>query len=287
MAEQGRAEQGRAEQAGRVVGVASYCFHDFSPFVAYRHVPRAGVRYVDVPASVSGGYFAPELMDESAIQQLLERQASLGVSPVVVGAYADFLNPRHVAALLRRITFARSLGVKVVISDSTRNRNPDRDEWRRMVNAMRYAGDFAADNGVRIGIETHVGLTHSGALVAGLLDDVDHPAVGVTYDTGNIYFYNDDVNPVEDIRRVANRVVAVHLKDTAGGKGDWAGFCDLGQGRVDFPAIVQALDGVGFSGPYMLELEATPGQDANRGDCLRSVERSIKYLRGIGVLPPE
>jgi len=226
-------------------------------------------------------------MDEEAIGQLKERLAALGVTPIVVGAYADFLNPRHVAALLRRITFARSLGVKAVISDSTRNLDPTKEEWRRMVNAMRYAGDVAADNGVRIGLETHVGLTHSGALVANLLDDVDHPAVGVTYDTGNIYFYNDDLNPVEDIRRVADRVVAVHLKDTAGGKGDWAGFCDLGDGRVDFPAIFQALDSVGFSGPFALELEATPGQDANRGDCLRSVERSISYLRRIGALPPE
>lgn len=287
MSEQGRSAQSGSGQADRVVGVTSYCFHDFNPFVAYRNVPRAGVRYVDVPASVSGGYFVPELMDESAIQQLRERQASLGVSPVIVGAYADFLNPRHVAALLRRITFARSLGVNVVISDSTRNLDPTRDERRRLVNAMRYAGDFAADHGVRLGIETHLGLTHSGALVADLLDDVDHPAVGVTYDTGNIYFYNDDANPVEDIRRVADRVVAVHLKDTSGGKGDWASFCDLGDGRVDFPAIIRALDAVGFSGPFAIELEATPGQDANRGDCLRSVQRSVSYLRRIGVLPPE
>ena len=60
-----------------------------------------------------------------------------------------------------------------------------------------------------------------------------------------------------------------------------------GDGKVDFPAIFQALDSVGFSGPFALELEATPGQDANRADCLRSVERSISYLRRIGVLPPE
>jgi inosose dehydratase len=149
---------------------------------------------------------------------------------------------------------------------------------------MRYAGDFAADHDVRLGIETHLGLTHSGALVGRLLDEVDHPSVGVTYDTGNIYFYNDDVDPVEDVKHVLGRVVAVHLKDTAGGKGDWAGFCDLGDGKVDLPAIVQALDGVGFLGPYAIELEAKVGQDANRADCLLSIERSLAHLRRIGLL---
>lgn len=284
VAGQGQSGSGRA---GRVVGVTCYCFHDFNPFVAYRNVPRAGVHYVDVPASVSGGYFVPELMDPDGPAKLKERLAGLGVTPILVGAYADFLNPRHVQALLRRITFARELGVGAVISDSTRTLDPTPDQWRKLVNSVRYAGDFAADNGVRIGIETHAGLTHSGALVGRLLDEVDHPAVGVTYDTGNIYFYNENVNPVDDIKHVVNRVVAVHLKDTAGGKGDWAGFCDLGDGKVDFPAIFRALDAVGFSGPFALELEATPGTDANRGDCLRSVERSISYLRRIGALPAE
>lgn len=275
-----------SQQTENIVGVASYCFHDFSPLVAYRHVTRAGIRYVDVPASVSGGAFVPELMDQRGVEQLRERLASLEVTPILVGAYADFLNPRHVEALLRRISFAQSLGVKVVISDSARTLEPTKEQWQRIVNAMRYAGDVAADHDVRIGVETHIGMTHSGALVARLLNDVDHPAVGVTYDTGNIYFYNDDLNPAEDVKLVAEKVVAVHLKDTNGGKGDWAGFCDLGDGKVDFPAILKVLASVGFRGPYAIELEAKPGSDPNRGDCLRSVERSVAHLRKIGLLPP-
>jgi len=269
----------------RVVAAACYCFRDFSPFVAYQSLPALGIRHVDVPVAAGGGYFTPELMEEKDVQRLSERLASLGVTPVIVGAYCDFLNPRHVEAMRVRLDFARKLGVGVVVTDAARKIEVDRDEWRKLVNRLRYVGDFAADSGVRIAVETHVGLTHSGAIALRLLQEVDHPAVGINYDTGNIFFYNDDVDPAEEIKLVADRVFGVHLKDTRGGKGDWSGFCDLGQGRVNLPAIVAVLDAVGFRGPYCVELEAQAGEDLNREGCLAKVDRSAAYLRKIGLLP--
>lgn len=268
-----------------VVAINAYSFREFSPFVAYRYAPKAGIRYVDLPASVSGSQFVPELMNDDDIQRLKDRLTQMGVVPATIGVYADLLNPMHPEAMRRRIVFAEKMGVNTLISDAARKTEVNADEWRKLVNTLRYLGDYALDHGVRIAIETHVGLTHSGALAAKLLDEVDHPGVGVNYDTGNIYFYNDDVNPVDDVKLVANRVFAVHLKDTEGGKGDWGGFCDLGQGKVDLPAIIAVLQSVGFRGPYGIELEGKPGQDLNRDGYFQSILRSVDYLRKIGLLP--
>jgi sugar phosphate isomerase/epimerase len=259
------------------------CFLEFHPYVAYRYLAALGVRYVEVPCGPGGvGVVAPETMDAEALAAFRARLQDVGVTPITVGAYCDVLRPSHVAALLRRIDFARTLGATTVVSDATRQLEVDADQWRRLVNTLRYVGDYAADQGVRVALETHGGLTRTGALCKKLLDAVDHAAIGVNYDTGNIYYYNDALDPAEDVRQIADRVVHVHLKDTLGGKGEWL-FCPLGDGRVDFSAVLGVLRERGFAGPYSLELEGKQGEDNDRAANARVVERSLAYLSSLGL----
>lgn len=273
------------ERQNVTIGASPNCFLGFSPFVAYAEFPSLGIHHVEIPAPPGGSaaYFAPELMDQGDLQRLKERLASLEVSPLSVGAYCDLLNPRHVDFLKRRLDFAHDLGVANVVSDATRRLEVAADEWRRIVNVLRYLGDYAADRGTRIALETHGGLTRNGSLAAKLLAAVDHPAVGVNYDTGNIYYYNDDLDPAEDVRQVADKVFQVHLKDTAGGKGEWM-FCALGAGRVEFPAVLGTLKRAGFTGPYSLELEGRRGEDLNRAGHRAVIKQSMEYLRTIGLI---
>jgi L-ribulose-5-phosphate 3-epimerase len=269
-----------------VVGASPNCFLGFDPFVAYRQFPRVGIHHVEVPSPPSGmSGFAPEVMGDAGIQAFKERLASLELAAISVGAYCDMLTERHQQLLLRRIDFAQQLGAGNVVTDATRQLELDADGWRRLVNALRFAGDYAADRGVRIALETHGGITRNGALARRLLDDVDHPAVGVNYDTGNIYYYNEGLDPVEDVRQVADRIVQVHLKDTEGGVDDWL-FPGLGEGRVDFPAIIGILQEAGFKGPYSLEIEGRRGEDFNRAQHLERLQHSMDYLRRIGLVPP-
>ena len=53
---------------------------------------------------------------------------------------------------------------------------------------------------MQIALETHGGITRNGALCAKLLDAVNHDAIGVNYDTGNIYYYNEGLDPAEDVQ---------------------------------------------------------------------------------------
>jgi inosose dehydratase len=265
-----------------LIAASPNCFLEYQPFVAYRHFPALGVRHVEVPAAPSGtAPFAPELMGTEGTAAFRERLRGLGVEPVTVGAYCDLLRPDHVDALRRRIDFARALGAANVVSDATRQLEVDADQWRRIVNTLRYLGDYAADRGVRLALETHGGITRNGQLCAKLLDAVDHDAVGINYDTGNIYYYNEGFDPAEDVKLIASRVVQVHLKDTRGGKGEWL-FCGLGEGRVDFPAVLAVLRGVGFDGPWSLEIEGERGEDLTQVQSAERVARSLSYLRSIG-----
>src|SRR5262249_5542578 len=90
----------------------------------------------------------------------------------------------------------------------------------------------------------------------------------------------------DDVSHIAARVVHVHLKDTLGGKGDWQ-FCALGDGRVQFPPILKALQAAGFCGPYSLEVEGIHGEDLNRDGYRRRLQKSLDYLNRIGLTTSE
>lgn len=264
-----------------LIAASPNCFLEFHPFVAYRHFPALGIRHVEVPAGPGGtAAFAPELMVGDGLTAFKERLAGFGVEPVTVGAYCDVLTQTDL--LRRRIDFAGDIGARIVVSDATRQLEVDAATWSRIVATLRSLGDHAASCGVRLALETHGGITRNGALCARLLGEVDHAAVGVNYDTGNIYYYNDDLDPAADVKVIADRIVQVHLKDTRGGKGEWL-FCGIGEGRVDFPAVLRTLHDVGFRGPWSLEIEGERGEDFSRAQHAARIASSLTYLKGIGL----
>lgn len=264
------------------------CFHGFDPWVAYRHIPETGIRHVEVPSFPSAfgikwglTTFAPEAFNDDDIDLFKGRLHDLGLTPLTIGAYCNVLDPREMEALRRRIDFAQILGATYVISDACTEEQA-MDQPARVVNAMRWAADYAEERGIRLALEIHQGPTRNGRELRKFLDVVDHPNLGVNYDTGNVYYYNEGVDPAEDIKEIADRVIHVHLKDTRGGFDDWA-FCNLGEGRVRFPEILEELDAVGYSGPYSLEIEGSHGEDPNIAVILQRIHDSLEYLRTIGL----
>jgi sugar phosphate isomerase/epimerase len=215
---------------------------------------------------------------------LRERLAEMGLKPITVGAYASILEPADLEPLLRRIDFAERLGAAFVIIDAAGGEPADLTAWRRLGNLGRFLGDYAEDHAVRLAFEIHEGLARSGAAARRLLDTIDHPAVGVNYDTGNAIFYNDDVDPVTDFEAIADRVIHVHLKDTSGSRGEWM-FGALGSGHVDLPEIVRRLKSRAFRGPFSLEIEGFAGEDLTREARIERVRRSLDYLLTLGIQP--
>jgi inosose dehydratase len=272
-----------------ILAATPTCFMGFDPWVAYHGFQSAGIRYVEVlafPAAMGIKFglttFAPESMNAQDVRLLRERFHGMQLTPLTVGAFCDPLDPPQAEAFRRRIDFAQQLGASFVMGDVS----PDAETGERrreLVKALRWFGDYAKERGIWIALETHEGPTRNGRLARELLCEVDHSSVGFNYDTGNIYYYNDDIDPAEDIQEIADRVIHVHLKDTQGGKSQWQ-FCALGEGRVNFPNVIQTLESVGYDGPYSLEIEGWEGEDLNREQHQQRLVQSLDYLRKIGLL---
>jgi sugar phosphate isomerase/epimerase len=129
---------------------------------------------------------------------------------------------------------------------------------------LRRIGDYAGENGVRIGVENEGGTCED---YLGLVATIAHPSVGATLDLGHCAYCQS----VLALRDPAERVVALnetirtmvrtlgadlfslHVHDVR--QSDWRDHRCVGSGVIDFPALFEELQRVGYSGLFEIELE--------------------------------
>ncbi len=125
------------------------------------------------------------------------------------------------------------------------------DVWKRSQEVIRQALPTAEETRVRIAVENVWNqFIMSPMEAARYLDEINHPLVGWYFDTGNVVTYGW---PEQWIRILGKRLFRVHLKDYSRKKRDdlglWKGFdVELGEGDVEWAAVMKALDEVGYTG---------------------------------------
>jgi inosose dehydratase len=67
------------------------------------------------------------------------------------------------------------------------------------------------------------------------------------------------VDPVQVVKDFLPIVHHMHLKDFSGGEA-FLGYCPLGEGKVNLPAILAMMDGKKIDGMVMVELDSSPNQ---------------------------
>jgi inosose dehydratase len=149
-----------------------------------------------------------------------------------------------------------------------------------------------AETGLRTVFHHHIGTwIETPAETRRLLEQTDPAVLGLCFDTGHWAFAGGD--PAEGVRAFADRIWHVHFKDhqpeiarqsrlqgwdgpTSVGHGV---FCELGQGDVDFPGVLRALNEIGYAGWIVVEQDVLPGL----GTPKESAARNRDYLRTIGL----
>jgi inosose dehydratase len=71
----------------------------------------------------------------------------------------------------------------------------------------------------------------------------------------------------------------MHLKDFVGGEA-FLGYCPLGRGKVDIPAILSMMDGRRLNGMIMVELDSSPNMPMT---ALETATIAKAYLQKQGV----
>jgi sugar phosphate isomerase/epimerase len=231
---------------------------------AYEHLAGIGVKCVEIPAPA----------DPKAE---LARLASLGLVVASLHGQCDLAADDAVERFAPQVGVARDLGARLIYLSV----NVPEDQKPAGYERLRRMGDAAAAQGVTIVIETHPNLVNNGAVGKETMERVNHPNVRINWDTANVYYYNENVDGIEEMKKLIGYIGAVHLKDTNGRPKTWH-FPALGEGIVDFKEVFRLLNERGFHGPFTMEIEGVEGESLDRAATEDRVARSVAHLRRLG-----
>jgi sugar phosphate isomerase/epimerase len=210
------------------------------------------------------------------------------------GVHADFHHPaafKDVVKIYRDAGVAIvSLGVETFVGNE---KERDAFECAALAGAKHISVHFKVDSfpqaikqtqklsdefGVRVGIHCHGGYQFGGQP-----DVLDHliklgsPQIGLCIDTAwCMQIGPHQGKPVEWVKRYAGHIYGVHYKDFVfGPNAQWTDTV-VGQGNLDLPAFIQALDSNGFDGMAVIEYEA----DAQ--NPVPALKNCVKAMRSSG-----
>ena len=156
--------------------------------------------------------------------------------------------------------------------------------------------DAYRELGVRFGLEVHpTEIAFDIASAERAIEAVGgHPAFGFNYDPSHLAYQGVDY--VGFIRRFADRIVHVHMKDVWWGRGNgeagvfgghttfgdprrYWDFRSVGRGDVDFEEVIVALNDIGYQGPLSVEWEDV------RMDRVHGATESAAFCRTLDFAP--
>jgi sugar phosphate isomerase/epimerase len=228
---------------------------------AYSAAGVDGIGVWELKLSEGGDAEALELLDASALGSAAAVPAvpSILPLPLMPGPEEPQERTDAICASVHRLAaFAPSSVVCLT------GPGDDRDA---VVEALRTIGDEAVRAGVRIGLEpiNRVGgenwtMITSLPEAVELLEDVGHPAVGIQFDSWHLW---NTAHLLDDIDRYHERFVGIHISDWRKPTRSWADRVLPGDGVADLPAILGALERVGWDGFYDLEIFSDNGTFGN------------------------
>lgn len=146
---------------------------------------------------------------------------------------------------------------------------------RQQAPVLNELGKRAIDQGLQIGIHPHLNtLVESGSEIDQIMEATDPRYVFFSPDTGHIHLAGGDLLAI--LRKYKARLNYFHFKD---GVGPFArpnfipNLRELGQGEVDFPAVMRLLKEVRYHGWINVE------QDQTRLTPKQACEISMAYVR--------
>ncbi len=145
--------------------------------------------------------------------------------------------------------------------------------YERAFNAIKRLAPYAEERNVTIGLENVWNkFLLSPIEMKQFIDEINSPRVGAYFDVGNVMC---DGYPEHWIKILGSRIAKVHFKDYKQSVRTLDGFVDLLNGDVNYPAVMQALDSVGYNDwvtaevfPYKYHPEA----------LLKNTSQSMDYI---------
>ncbi|MFW6293569.1 MAG: sugar phosphate isomerase/epimerase family protein, partial [Spirochaetota bacterium] len=264
------------------ITVSLVAFDGYPLETAVDVVAALGVKSVE-PAMIAG-YTDP--FDESAFsdehaQAMRSTVEDAGLGCDAFSAHIDIGAPGGVEQAFRRLRFAGALGAKRLAT------NAAKEGYREsFLAAIEPLAREAERSGVVIALENPgdgaPNVIDDAAAAARLVRSIGSPWIGINYDPGNLLTHRPDTNAAEDVRAFGPGLVSLHVKDAAP-EGEWLRYCAVGEGVIDYEAILRHCDTLDPRPAYSIEaplrLARKPGGTTKRDETPRPLEEIREALR--------
>jgi sugar phosphate isomerase/epimerase len=244
------------------VNIGSYGKHREG---AFAHLERIGVRNVEIPVPSS-----------DSLEAVRKGLADHGLTATTLNCPCDLA--QDVETMRERFEVGKAMGVSTFFISAKAGETPKPAAYRR----LRARAEMAEEYGITLSLETHPDLGENAGEARATVHAVAHPRLRWNLDTANLYYYNQNIDAVEQARIGRDLIHSVHLKDTNGAYHCWW-FPALGEGVVDFGGVFRVLNEGGFYGPFTFELEGIQGETLDEEAAGERVARSLRHLQSLGV----
>lgn len=226
--------------------------HDYR--TALDGIAEAGYKYAGIMTAKGKSWvmITPQTTPEESAQ-IGEEVRKRGLQTLSV--YGDFSPAESLEqglkALRRLIENCHACGSPNLLLGGT----TDGQLVKRYYQTVTECCPFATTLNVSITIKPHGGQNATGPQCRKIIEQVNHPAFGLWYDPGNIFYYSDGkLDPVDDCATVDGLVRGVSVKDFSPPK---EVMVTPGSGQVQFQRILARLRQGGFvKGPLIVECVA-------------------------------
>ncbi|HUI80917.1 MAG TPA: sugar phosphate isomerase/epimerase family protein [Bryobacteraceae bacterium] len=174
--------------------------------------------------------------------------------PLTIGLVPRQYRDARIARIKQVSDFAKKAGIPGVQTHcGFIPENPNEPLYTEAVNAIRTVAQYCKDNGqtfrCETGQETPITLVRA-------IKDVGLDNVGVNFDVGNLILYGK-ANPVDAVELLGPYVMGIHAKDGLypTNPKQLGREVAIGQGKVNFPELIERLKKAGYQNPLTIERE--------------------------------
>jgi sugar phosphate isomerase/epimerase len=260
--------------------------------LGWEYLGKAGVKNIEIDLQQLYGscVLVPELMfDEPwhgmwqiSIPDLKDKLKSLGVKATSVIANTEIFYRKGVDLLKVRMEFCKKMGIKYVVAAPWPHKSVPGaqrivyDHWKEIC-------DYAEMLDLELSVETHGWTMNNAKECLKTIKNVNRKNFKVCFNTADTYYRNKGLDSAEEVKLLGEHIGSVFLKDFKGEKGIW-NHVALGEGMVDYSKVFSILDGFGFKGPYIFQLEGGPTTpNFTMEQYQEKLVNSINHLKDIGV----
>lgn len=206
-----------------------------------------------------------------------ESYADIPTVARTVGLAPPATRAARLAEMKEIADFAARLEVAVVALHLGFIDEHDERTYREIIEVTQNLCDHCAGNSQALHLETG---QETAAGLLKFLDDIARANLHVNFDPANMILYGAG-EPLEALRQVGSHVRSIHCKDGRWAKNpgqEWGQETPLGEGDVNFPAFLQTLKDIGYTGPLTIEREIPQEPERQRAEIGKAVEL-LKKLR--------